>query len=453
MRPRVALLSLLLISVGLGVPAVTQPPAPKAAGFAIVAPRAFQAALAGYVAHKAKQLPVEVVVLEDVCKEQSGDDDAEKLKRFLYNRWKEKRLAYALLVGDIDVMPVRYRTITVGDGKKPPTFVFNLTDHYYADVADAAGNFEDWNKLRSGPHRWLYAESRLLAPHQDVNADGMHFIPELAVGRWPVSTPQGAKLLAEKTIRYETALQAGTKPGMHRAAVLAWDDLGPRGSIPHWVAALKGWQTTTYDALAGEPKPSAGRVTEQLNQGLGLLLDIGHGECNGWPGFKRANLAGVKNSDRLPIVFSVGCDTTPLGPGALPTPGYRDREERVISAEEMAKANPPRPPGVYQPELRKQTAPSFGQQMLIGGPSGAVAYIGFTINSNHWHELMDGFVMAMGQKPAPRLGDAWAFALTYHHQARKAFVQKHKGDFDGLHSFDQGLRAILLGDPTLLLPQ
>jgi hypothetical protein len=35
---------------------------------------------------------------------------------------------------------------------------------------------------------------------------------------------------------------------------------------------------------------------------------------------------------------------------------------------------------------------------------------------------------------------------------RQAFVERNKGNFDGLHSFDQGMRAILLGDPTLLLP-
>ena len=104
-------------------------------------------------------------------------------------------------------MPVRYRVITLGDGKTSPTHVFNLTDHYYADVADQAGNFDDWNKLRAGPHRWLYGESRLDLPDPDVNADGMHFLPKLAVGRWPVSTREGASLLAEKTVRYEAALQ------------------------------------------------------------------------------------------------------------------------------------------------------------------------------------------------------------------------------------------------------
>jgi hypothetical protein len=452
MQKRIVLVCLALLFAISPAGCSAAPPAAKTPGLAVIAPKAFHAALGDYVAHKKKQLPVELVALEEVSKEQAGDDDAEKLKRFLFGRWKDKRIAYILLVGDIDVMPVRYRVITVGDGKKPPTYVFNLTDHYYADVADGAGGFDDWNKLRTGQHRWLYAESRLDPPEPDVNADGMHFVPELAVGRWPVSTARGVKLIADKTIRYETALQSGKKPGQSRAAVLLWDDLAPRDFVARWVGTLRGWEATTYDSQGSGPKPSAALLRGQLQEGLGLVLDIGHGESNGWPGFKKRDLAGVENADRLPIVFSVGCDTTPLGPSSLPTPGYRARTGKVLSAAELAKSNPPPPPAVYQPELRKQTPMSFGQQMLAGGPSGAVAYLGFTINSNHWHELMEGFTLAAGKRPAPRLGDAWNSALTYHHKARRDFVQRNKGNFDGLHSFDQGMRAILLGDPSLLLP-
>src|SRR5262249_30582934 len=155
---------------------------------------------------------------------------------------------------------------------------------------------------------------------------------------------------ADKTVRYETALQAGRKPGQSRAAVLLWDDLAPRNAVPRWVGELRGWQTTTYDGQSRGTRPSAALVAAQLNQGLGLVLDIGHGEPNGWPGFKKPDLAGLRNADRLPVVFSVGCDTATLGPGSLPTPGYRDRKGRVLSARALAGVNPPPPPGVYQPE-------------------------------------------------------------------------------------------------------
>jgi hypothetical protein len=453
MRNSIVLPGLALLHMVAAFPCSAGPPAARTSGLAVIAPRAFHRALTAYIAHKKKQLPVELVALEAIRKGKVGDDDAEKLKRFLYRRWKEKRIGYVLLVGDINVMPVRYRVVITGDGKKAPNYVFNLTDHYYADVADEAGNFQDWNKLRTGPHRWLYGESLLVPPNADVNADRMHFLPELAVGRWPVSTSGAVRLIAGKTIRYEKALKAGKKPGASRAAVLLWDDLAPRSHVSRWLGAMRGWEVKTYDSEGSGPKPSAALVSAQLNAGLGLVLDIGHGETNGWRGFKKQDLVRLKNADRLPVVFSVGCDTTPLGPGTLPKPGYgyRNRKGKVVTALALAKTNAPEPPGVYQPELRLLTPISFGQQMVVGGPNGAVAYIGFTINSNHWHELMEDFLLAAGARPVPRLGDAWNFALKHHHQVRQDFVKRNKRNFDGLHSFDQGLRAILLGDPTLLL--
>src|SRR5262249_42115212 len=129
MRNLLVLLQLALFALLSTVMGSSAPPAAKAAekpGLVVIAPRAFHPSLAPYLAHKKKQLPVELVALEDVCKGHAGDDDAERVKRFLFARWKDRRIGYVLLVGDIDVMPARYRTIIVGDGKKPPAYVFNL---------------------------------------------------------------------------------------------------------------------------------------------------------------------------------------------------------------------------------------------------------------------------------------------------------------------------------------
>ena len=47
-----------------------------------------------------------------------------------------------------------------------------------------------------------------------INYDEVHYLPEIAVGRWPVSTPAEARLVAGKTVAYEQSLSArsGTPP-------------------------------------------------------------------------------------------------------------------------------------------------------------------------------------------------------------------------------------------------
>src|ERR1700742_1530725 len=77
----------------------------------VIAPAAFQPVLQEFVAHKQTLLPTEFQSLEDILQKTSGVDDPEKLKRFLYAEWRQRRLGYVLLVGDVDVMPVRYMVL------------------------------------------------------------------------------------------------------------------------------------------------------------------------------------------------------------------------------------------------------------------------------------------------------------------------------------------------------
>lgn len=109
----------------------------------IVAPERFHESLQSYVEHKQKQLPTQLVSLESILKDAEGIDDAEKLKRYLYAQWKNEHIGYALLVGDADVLPVRYMVL---DRVTKPAFdyAFYPSDLYYSDLAKRDGSLEDW---------------------------------------------------------------------------------------------------------------------------------------------------------------------------------------------------------------------------------------------------------------------------------------------------------------------
>src|SRR5689334_17839562 len=107
MRRLFSCLLLILLKVGLSYSAT----ASEQKHLLIIAPNVFCPTLASFITHKQKLLPTELKPLEEILSAASGVDDPEKLKRFLYNEWKTHDLGYALLVGDVDVMPVRFMVL------------------------------------------------------------------------------------------------------------------------------------------------------------------------------------------------------------------------------------------------------------------------------------------------------------------------------------------------------
>src|SRR5579859_278027 len=152
----------------------------------VIAPESFHPALADFIAHKQKLLPTELKSLETILKSSAGVDDPEKLKRYLFEQWRTNHLGYALLVGDCDVMPVRFMVL---DRVTPAAFdyAFYPSDLYYSDLAKADGSFEDWNAQKDSFHAGYFGEVRGEKNKGDpINYDAVHYLPEIAVGRWPV---------------------------------------------------------------------------------------------------------------------------------------------------------------------------------------------------------------------------------------------------------------------------
>jgi hypothetical protein len=111
--------------------------------FLVIAPERFHAALRDYIRYKKAQMPTDLISLEKALRTSPGVDDPERLKRCLYAAWKRRHVGYALLVGDADVLPVRYMVL---DRVTPAAFdyAFYPSDLYYSDLADSSGQFDDW---------------------------------------------------------------------------------------------------------------------------------------------------------------------------------------------------------------------------------------------------------------------------------------------------------------------
>src|SRR4030095_8460638 len=107
-------------------------------------------------------------------------------------------------------------------------YAFYPSDLYYADLAKADGSFDDWNTQHDGFHADYFGEVRGEKNKADsINLDGIDYLPDVAVGRWPVSDPEQARSLAAKTIAAEQqraqtrSSTPATQPRLRHAALIA----------------------------------------------------------------------------------------------------------------------------------------------------------------------------------------------------------------------------------------
>ncbi len=426
----------------------------------IIAPHRFHSALADFVKHKQKQMPVRLCALEDVLRDWKGADDPERVKRFLYSEWRHRRLGYALLVGDADVFPVRYMTL---DRITPEAFdyAFYPSDLYYSDLAKQDGSFDDWNAQKEGYHAGyigeVQGEKHKTPP---INFDDIDYRPDIAVGRWPVSTPAEVKLVASKSIAYENGVSKASAPGIRKAAFFAvggWVD--SRQAMDEMASNLPAGWTAQRRFYTDEPNaqkallPTSEELARILNEGVSLVVHAGHGSDNTWEGcFSTKMLPGIKNADRLPVMLSVGCSTARFAT-LPPYEAYVDVSGIAHKGSNNGEVftSPPPPPATHQSGECNPTG--LGEQLVRGGANGAVAYIGCDTGSQPCGvALATGFVDALAKAKHPRLGDCWAEAVSYYYDNQKlATIQPDSGWYPP-SIFFQAMKFMLYGDPSLLMP-
>jgi hypothetical protein len=426
-------------------------------GLLVVAPQAFHPALADFIAHKQKLLPTRVESLEHILGTSQGVDDPEKLKRFLYNEWRKGGLRYALLVGDVDVMPVRYMVL---DRVTPAAYdyAFYPSDLYYSDLAKSDGSFDDWNTRKESFHAGNFGEVRGEKNKSDpINYDNVDYLPDIAVGRWPVSTPDECRIVAAKTIAAEQRVLAGASAPLRRAAFVAvggWVD--SRDLMDRLAARLNGWEPEKCyysDAARHESQPpNHDSLREIFNEGAGLVVHCGHGSPDAWDQcFSVRDLDRITNAASL-VVISAGCSTAYFAP-LPPYEAYVDvdgKEHAGTDHHEVFTAPPP-PPSPYQRGRFNPTG--LGEQLLKRGPSGAVAYIGCNTGGQPCGlTLLEGFVTTLSQEKQPHVGDCWAGAVRFYFEHEHLATLKPNDDWYPPSIFFQGMKYMLFGDPSLRLP-
>jgi peptidase C25-like protein len=130
-----------------------------------------------------------------------GIDTPERIRNAIISYYNKYPIEYVLLLGDTQLIPIRYvynpDSIDLKTSEALGSSTMKPTDFYYAELT---GNWNTDNDT-------LWGEDSKY--NSAANAPELDYIPEVALGRFPVDNIQELYNMMNKTINYEKALNSG----------------------------------------------------------------------------------------------------------------------------------------------------------------------------------------------------------------------------------------------------
>ena len=277
----------------------------------IITSSEFTEALQPLVDHKdSKGIVTMIKTVEDIYAECQGRDEQEQIKYFIYDALENMSISYVMLVGSIDIVPIRYTDIEVWETNGVPT------DLYYADIYDEYWDFCSWDSNgndRFGEFDWEHG------PIDDVD-----LYADVGIGRLACSSLEEVSLVVDKIITYETETYGSS-----------WfDDIIVMGgdTFPGWsvvegevvtqevIDIMTDFTPTQLWASLNTFRPF--KINSEITRGAGFVSYSGHGYAQGFGTSKpdveeriqyySYRLPFMRNKEKLPIVFFDACSTTQL---------------------------------------------------------------------------------------------------------------------------------------------
>ena len=329
---------------------------------------------------KSGGLEVRVVTIEQVYDEFSyGLADPTAIRDFLrytHQQWAKPAPRYVLLVGDASY---DYRDNLQASNKNfVPTYL--VQTHFVGETAS---------------DNWF------------VDFDG-DTLPEMAIGRLPVSSAAETRIVVDKIVDYER----DPTPGEWRRRVLfvADDDQSSfEATSDDLIESYlpPDYQTTRiYLSDFADPEESAARIIAEFNQGAAIVNYVGHAALNVWAKeavFSSSDIAALRNGSKLPFVVTMTCLN-----------GY-----------------------FHHPQ-----AESLAEELLLVQGKGALAAFASTseLLASEQDALVKALFEALFASDAPTLGEAVM-------RAKRSVADSGRGYQDLIETYT------LLGDPALRLAQ
>jgi hypothetical protein len=405
----------------------------------IITPAEFSELLQPLVEHKnACGIPTLLVTLDEIYNSYVGRDNPERIKYFIRDAVEDWNTHYVLLIGDMKKLPIR---VTYASWWERDL----LSDLYYADIYEANGDFCTWDA--NGNNRFGEID------HDGNDLDGVDLYADVHVGRLACVDATEVTTVVNKIITYE---EETYNQIWFKRLILAGGDTFPVSmGAPPFI-----YEGEITNVKVGQTMPDFDQIylwtskynlhtytfNWAINRGAGFVSYSGHGFEHGW-GTSRPNaitkikifyytpyINGLKNSNKLPIIFFDACLTAKLDFNVTDLEHYYPRMTNVLVRLFSLSSNPS---DFYQ---------CFAWSFLAKENGGAIATIGSTRTAYTWVDS-NGVYGGAGYLNV-HFFDAFEEGITVGQMltgSQNAYIQNVGLDYFTIEEF------ILLGDPSLMV--
>lgn len=278
--------------------------------------------------HRRRGLAVSVVDVQDVFDEfNHGVVNPRALKDFLsfaYHSWQPPAPRFVLLVGDASW---DYKNTVANDAQYADwTYRPGETTHFVKNSSIPYAEGSELNRRNLVP-TWPYGTYQGHAASDTYLAcvDGDDDLPDLAIGRFPVLSPEEVEAIVAKTIAYVERPEVGPwrrnmlfianeDSGFQRRTESTADEFQAKGFAP--------FKVYPPDKLSVTDEHSLG-IVNALDTGVNIVHFLGHGGRYIWRTgppdlklnrdlFTLDHLDTLQPTRRLPVVISLTCYSAPF---------------------------------------------------------------------------------------------------------------------------------------------
>jgi hypothetical protein len=166
-----------------------------------------------------------------------------------------------------------------------------------------------------------------------VTLEGDDYFPEMLVGRFSFADASEFITMTNKTISYEKTPYMTDDSWMKKALVVAgnYAEGGLRPTTPVYMSRwlrdkMLDYGYTQVDSVFYPPSyPGTSSILQAINQGVQYVSYRGWGDANGWhyPSFHIPDLNSTFNGAKMPVVFSIVCNTGDFANSVNPSFGEK----------------------------------------------------------------------------------------------------------------------------------